>query len=47
MIELQKDIGFSYSEIYRYLSLGVYPDDYSKPDKQALRKRAKFFRARM
>lgn len=45
-MEFQKDGRFSFSEIHRYLSAGIYPDDFSKPDKQALRKRAKFFRAK-
>ena len=45
-MEFQKDGRFSYSKIHRYLSLGIYPDNYSKPDEPALRKRAKFFRAK-
>ena len=42
----QKDGRFRYRDIHRYLSSGIYPDGYGKPDKQALRKRAKFFRAK-
>ena len=34
---------FTYGEILAYLTEGRYPDSYLKADKQALRKRAKFF----
>ena len=34
---------FSYDELYHYLRDGSYPQGYSKVDKAALRKRAKFF----
>lgn len=45
-MDFQKDRHFSYSETHHYLSSGIYPDDCSKPDKQALRKRAKFFQVK-
>ena len=45
-MDFQKDGRVLYSEIHCYLFSGVYPDDFSKPDKQVLRKRAKFFRAK-
>ena len=38
-----KDGRFSLKEIHQYLLQGVYPSSFSKSDKQALRKRAKFF----
>ena len=34
---------FSYQEIFTYLREGKYPEDFEKKDKQALRKRVKFF----
>ena len=34
---------FTFNDIHRYLRDGCYPDGYTKPDKLALRKRAKFF----
>ncbi len=34
---------FKYREIHQYLRGGLYPEEYSKTDKAALRKRAKFF----
>ena len=34
---------FSYSVISCYLQNGLYPDSFSKADKSALRKRAKYF----
>ena len=37
---------FTFNDIHRYLRDGCYPDGYTKPDKLALRKRAKFFCAR-
>lgn len=40
----EKDGRFKYGDIHRYLSSGTHPDEHSKPGKQALRKRAKFFR---
>ena len=39
----KKDGRFSFEEIHQYLLQGVYPSTFSKSDKQALRKRAKFF----
>ena len=33
----------NFKEIHKYLLQGVYPSSFSKSDKQALRKRAKFF----
>ena len=41
-----KDGWFTFKEIHKYLVQGVYPSSFSKSDKQALRKRAKFFAAR-
>ena len=38
-----KDGWFTFKEIHKYLLQGVYPSSFSKSDKQALRKRAKFF----
>ena len=35
---------FTFGEIQRYLQDGSYPRDFAKTDKQALRKRAKFFK---
>ena len=37
---------FTVNDIHCYLRDGCYPDGYTKPDKLALRKRAKFFCAR-
>ena len=34
---------FTFNDIHRYLREGCYPDGYTKADKLALRKRAKFF----
>ena len=34
---------FAYATIHCYLDCGVYPKDFSKSDKLALRKRAKYF----
>ena len=34
---------FSYQEIFNYLREGSYTEGFEKSDKQALRKRAKFF----
>ena len=34
---------FAYATIHSYLDCGVYPKDFSKSDKLALRKRAKYF----
>ena len=34
---------FSYSEISSYLQSGTYPENYTKPEKLALRKRSKYF----
>ena len=38
-----KDGRFNFKEIHKYLVQGVYPSSFSKSDKQALRKKAKFF----
>ena len=38
-----KDGRFTFNEIHQYLLQAVYPSSFSKSDKQALRKRAKFF----
>ena len=43
MEETEKEGRFEYSEIYAYVKEGTYPSDYSKEEKRALRKRAKFF----
>ena len=37
---------FTFNDIHRYLHDGRYPDGYTKSEKLALRKRAKFFCAR-
>ena len=42
----QDDVRFSFNEIYTYLNTGRYPTSFTKADKQALRKRSKFFVAR-
>ena len=34
---------FTYGQLFDYISQGVYPESFLKEDKQALRKRAKFF----
>ena len=34
---------FSFSQIYDYLKYGIYPNDFDKEDKRALRKRADYF----
>ena len=34
---------FTFNDIHRYLRDGCYPDSYTKPDKLALKKQAKFF----
>ena len=34
---------FGFSDIHNYLRCGTYPHSFNKPDKQALRKRSKFF----
>lgn len=41
--EEQQDGRFSFAEIYAYIKDGRYPSSFTKADKQALRKRAKFF----
>ena len=38
-----KDWRFTFKEIHKYLLQGVFPSSFSKSDKQALRKRVKFF----
>ena len=35
---------FSFSQIHKYLYSGTYPITFDKPDKQALRKRSKYFK---
>ena len=37
---------FTCNVIHRYLRDGLYPEGYIKTDKQALRKRAKFFKTK-
>ncbi len=34
---------FLYKDIYNYIEEGIYPENYQKQDKLALRKRAKYF----
>ena len=41
--EEQQNGRFSFAEIYAYVRDGRYPSNFTKVDKQALRKRAKFF----
>ena len=41
--EKQQDGRFSFTEIYHYIKEGKYPNGFSKPDKQALQKRANLF----
>ena len=36
---------FTFSQIHQYLQYGTYPSDFQKSDKQALRKRSKFFKS--
>ena len=36
---------FTFSQIHQYLQYGTYPSDFHKSDKQALRKRSKFFKS--
>ena len=36
---------FAFSQIHQYLQFGTYPSDSQKSDKQALRKRSKFFKS--
>ena len=36
---------FTFSQIHKYLQFGTYPSDFQKSDKQALRKRSKFFKS--
>lgn len=42
----QQDGRFAFADIYTYIKDGTYPIDFDKPDKQALRKRAKYFIAK-
>ena len=34
---------FTFTQIFEYVRHGKYPEGYSKSDKQALRKRSKYF----
>ena len=36
---------FTFSQIHQYLQYGTYPDNFQKSDKQALRKKSKFFKS--
>ena len=38
-------VRFTFSQIHQYLQYGTYPSDFHKSDKQALRKRSKFFKS--
>ena len=44
--ETEKESRFTNCDIFVYVKDGKYPDDYTKDEKRALRKRAKFFVAR-
>ena len=46
MEETEKESRFTTYDIFAYVKDGKYPADYSKDEKRALRKRAKFFVAR-
>lgn len=46
MEETEKESRFTNCEIFAYVKDGKYPADYTKDEKRALRKRAKFFVAR-
>ena len=35
---------FTFSQIHQYLQFGTYPSHFQKSDKQALRKRSKYFK---
>ena len=39
----RQDGRFSFGEIHEYVVRGVYPEGFTKDNKQALRKRSKFF----
>ena len=41
-----KEGRFEYSTIFEYLNSGIYPESFDRSDKQALRKRSKFFACR-
>ena len=41
----KNEMRFTFSLIHQYLQYGTYPSDFQKPDKQALRKRSKFFKS--
>ena len=43
-LEEHQDGRFSFAIIYTYIKDRRYPNDFSKSDKHALRKRAKFFK---
>ena len=42
----RQDGRFSFGEIHEYVVRGVYPEGFTKENKQALRKRSKFFASR-
>ncbi len=41
--EMAQEGRFLYKDIYNYIEEGIYPENYQKQDKLALRKRAKYF----
>ena len=43
MEEAEKESRFTNCDIFAYVKDGKYPADYTKDEKRALRKRAKFF----
>ena len=46
MEETEKEGRFPYSDIFAYVNDGTYPIEFTKDEKRALRKRAKFFVAK-
>ena len=46
MEESEKEGKFEYSDIFAYVNDGKYPSEFTKDEKRALRKRAKFFVAK-
>ena len=46
MEETEKVSRFTYCDIFAYVKDGKYPTDFTKDEKHALRKRAKFFAAK-
>ena len=46
MEESEKEGKFEYSDIFAYVNDGKYPSEFTKDEKRALRKRAKFIVAK-